>query len=1178
MTSIPPLQTLTIAADALSWLVRTPPTAPDGTYDSEDQVDSGDDPANHSAVTNAIGDVEILAPKGQEDPDPLVIAGFMDAVVHPNAVDDRLGAFSAGLQLLAHLPPESAPAKQIEDSAIIMLYDTIPHPVATTLGPQHAFRQADGGGNNVINPDIGRAGMPYARTVQSHTPISPTALPDPGLVFDTLMCARDRQDHPGGNSSLTFAFATLVTHSLFRTDQSDWTVNATSSYLDLSPLYGINQTTQDLVRDKSQGRGLLYPDTFSEERLTFLPPAASALLVILNRNHNYIAQMLLHINERGTWSDPPPTDATALAKQDEEIFQIARLVKCLWPFQVSHRRRLCRWVFWGLQASLDLFDFPIFTLCQRAEGIVSPLLNDAFSPLDDSAGEPVSRGQGNQCSVEFNVLYRWHAVLSQADEQWTEQIFGKVFGTAKPFDQLTLSDFMTAFTSVMASIPTDPRQRTFGNLTRGADGRFADSDLARILQDATEAPAGAFRARGVPAVLRVMEILGITQARQWGVCTMNEFRAFLGLKTFADFSDWSSDPEIQNAARLLYGHIDNLELYVGIECEDTMPLKPEVRFSSGYTLMRAILSDALALVRGDRYFTTDYTPWNLTSWGFQDCFRDPHNGGLGGEMPKLLERHLPNYYPSNSVYSCFSFFTPTHMQTSLTAQGIAANYTFSRPVPTNPPYILNTLTAINYVFNNPASFTNMYNMKDLGFGYGFFLTFDDPSTHDPDRQWALNALFPSSDSLTQYRTWYRTAVTNFIQTRSWQYDGVTGNYIDVVKGVVNAAAVKWVTDCLCGITLKADATPLGIYTEYEMYEMLATLYTAIFLTIGDPEHQCSTESAAQQAATIMKALVGTTVVEVSPTSVLSPDAGLGTTTTSSGTTTTATSGTTTTSSGVNSGPSTGVTVNMLQGGLLGGLAGAATGAVTGAATTVASTAAAAASTATQAVGAASMPYFGFIQRLAASGRSARVMVATIIGLAVMSSVNFAQGAVHVLDFYLDDERAQECQQIIALVQQNTPDADNTLIAYIREGMRLNPQYCGLWRQCAVDASIPQGAGLDPINVKAGDRVWGSFKNAHINATDFPNPMQVDLTRPASAYATQNGTGFHVCPGVSLTELTMLEIVKAVFGLKNVRRAPGDAGRLAGFTQLVNETETKVYITPYGTTSAWPGSMNLVYDD
>jgi len=100
------------------------------------------------------------------------------------------------------------------------------------------------------------------------------------------------KEHPGKNSSLTFAFASLVTHSLFRTDQADWTKNNTSSYLDLSPLYGNNQTQQDQVRNKSLGRGLLYPDTFSEERLSFFPPAASALLCLFNRNHNVRLQSL----------------------------------------------------------------------------------------------------------------------------------------------------------------------------------------------------------------------------------------------------------------------------------------------------------------------------------------------------------------------------------------------------------------------------------------------------------------------------------------------------------------------------------------------------------------------------------------------------------------------------------------------------------------------------------------------------------------------------------------------------------------------------------------------------------------------------------------------------------------------------------------------------------------------
>ena len=89
---------------------------------------------------------------------------------------------------------------------------------------------------------------------------------------------------------MTFAFASLVTHMLFRTDRSDPTINNTTSYLDLSILYGVNQAQQDSVRDKAQGRGFLYPDAFAEARLVLVPPASTALLVILSRNHNVRAR------------------------------------------------------------------------------------------------------------------------------------------------------------------------------------------------------------------------------------------------------------------------------------------------------------------------------------------------------------------------------------------------------------------------------------------------------------------------------------------------------------------------------------------------------------------------------------------------------------------------------------------------------------------------------------------------------------------------------------------------------------------------------------------------------------------------------------------------------------------------------------------------------------------------
>jgi hypothetical protein len=62
-------------------------------------------------------------------------------------------------------------------------------------------------------------------------------------------------------------------------------INETSSYVDLAPLYGNNVETLIKLR-VGDGRGLLHPDAFAEDRLMLLPPAVCVLLVLFNRNHN----------------------------------------------------------------------------------------------------------------------------------------------------------------------------------------------------------------------------------------------------------------------------------------------------------------------------------------------------------------------------------------------------------------------------------------------------------------------------------------------------------------------------------------------------------------------------------------------------------------------------------------------------------------------------------------------------------------------------------------------------------------------------------------------------------------------------------------------------------------------------------------------------------------------------
>lgn len=52
-------------------------------------------------------------------------------------------------------------------------------------------------------------------------------------------------------------------------------------------------------------------------------------------------------------------------------------------------------------------------------------LNHEFAP----------QGEGNVVSIEFNILYRWHATASEQDTKWTEDLFKRLF-PGKGFSQV----------------------------------------------------------------------------------------------------------------------------------------------------------------------------------------------------------------------------------------------------------------------------------------------------------------------------------------------------------------------------------------------------------------------------------------------------------------------------------------------------------------------------------------------------------------------------------------------------------------------------------------------------------------------------------------------------------------------------------------------------------------------
>lgn len=124
-----------------------------------------------------------------------------------------------------------------------------------------------------------------------------------------------------------FYWASLIIHDLFQTDHKDFNMSQTSSYLDLSPLYGDVQADQDQIRTFNDGK--LKPDCFSEQRMLGFPPGCGVLLIMLNRFHNYVVEQLAIINENGRFTKPKadlPEDqaSKAWAKYDNDLFQVRR--------------------------------------------------------------------------------------------------------------------------------------------------------------------------------------------------------------------------------------------------------------------------------------------------------------------------------------------------------------------------------------------------------------------------------------------------------------------------------------------------------------------------------------------------------------------------------------------------------------------------------------------------------------------------------------------------------------------------------------------------------------------------------------------------------------------------------------------------------------------------------------
>jgi hypothetical protein len=93
-------------------------------------------------------------------------------------------------------------------------------------------------------------------------------------------------------------------------------------------------------------------------------------------------------------------------------------------------------------------------------------------------------------------------------------------------------------------------------------------DCGSALVDASKKRIGWVTRCNLPGRLHAEEVAAVKRARASGVCTLNEFRAQLGLAAWESFEEMTGgETELCVKLTQIYGDVDNCELYTGLLCE-----------------------------------------------------------------------------------------------------------------------------------------------------------------------------------------------------------------------------------------------------------------------------------------------------------------------------------------------------------------------------------------------------------------------------------------------------------------------------------------------------------------------------------------------------------------------------------------------------------------------------------
>lgn len=249
----------------------------------------------------------------------------------------------------------------------------------------------------------------------------------------------------------------------------------------------------------------------------------------------------------------------------------------------------------------------------------------------------------------------------------------------------------------------------------------------------------------------------------------------------------------------------------------------------------------MALVRGDRFYTVDYTPNNLTNWGFNEVDYDL-SVNYGCVLYKLVLTALPTQYRQNSIYAHYPLVIPEENLKILNDLKIAAQYDFDDPAPLPVPAVVKTYASCKAVLGTDSGFETAWDPAGLGLSP---IHLSGSAKSSPSL--LARKLLDNEEWGEHARALYQNAISELIPNASYPLAGA--RQVDIVRDVFNVVHVKLVAS-LFFLPVRTKGTDRGTYDGPELLDLLNTVFAYTGPKEG-PAHRFASSHKRQKAVQLL---------------------------------------------------------------------------------------------------------------------------------------------------------------------------------------------------------------------------------------------------------------------------------------------------------------------------------------